>query len=77
MSNEYKDALAEEMWDFMDTLASAEDVFFEDKGDVLSAVDLELFNEWRNLCNAFQSFSEKAEAARHKLADNVYGEWEE
>lgn len=74
MSNEYKDALAEEMWDFMDTLASAEDVFFESKGDVLSAVDLELFNEWRNLCNAFQSFSEKAEAARHKLAGS---EWEE
>ena len=74
MSNEYKDALAEEMWDFMDTLASAENVFFEDKGDVLSAVDLELFNEWRNLCNAFQSFSEKAEAARAKLNCGAYEE---
>ena len=67
MSNEYKDALADEMWDFMDMLSGAEDIFFESNGDVLSAVDLELFNKWRNLCNAFQDFATEAEKARHKV----------
>lgn len=82
MSNEEKDSLTEEMWDFMEILASAEDTFIEGNGEVLSAVDLGLFNEWRSLCGAFQDFCERVEMARNELAgegedDEGVEEWED